>query len=401
MDGQHTHSAVEAVERVSLTSASLNTILDQTVIGIAQTDLSGRFAFANPRFCEIVGRSAESLETLRIQDALTEDCFDDLSWFDRRVADGLDWNQEMRCAQPDGSCRWVQISASLIKDRRGDPAGVIAFALDVSDRKQAEDKSGRLLDTERARHDELTEVNRHKNEFLALLGHELRNPLSAIASALQLLEQRRCDDSLTREMHSIIKRQSLHMCNLIAGLRDTSQIASGTISLDMRQVDLAQLVANAIADHRHAIDENHLLLVRELPGSPLWVTGDATRLLQVISNLLHNATKFTNRGGTITVMLVRRPSSAVLRVSDTGIGIDSSEMPAMFEPSRRPVSQRVRSKGGLGLGLPLVKRLVELHGGTITVTSDGLERGAEFSLCLPLTPTDTSNGYDQVGEHSH
>jgi PAS domain S-box-containing protein len=381
----------------------MDTILDQTVIGIAETDLSGRFTFANPRFCEIVGRSAESLGTLRIQDALiTEDCFDDLSWFDRRVADGRDWNQEIRCAQPDGSCRWVQIAASLIKDRQGDLAGVIAFALDVSERKRAEDQSERLLDTERARHDELTDVNRHNNEFLALLGHELRNPLSAIASALQLLEQQRCDGSLTREMHSIIKRQSLHMSNLIAGLLDTSQIASGTISLDMRKVDLAELVENAIADHRHTIDGNQLLLVRQLPGSPLWLTGDATRLLQVISNLLHNASKFTNRGGTITVTLVRHPSSAVLRVSDTGIGIDSSELPAMFGPSRRSASQRVRSKGGLGLGLPLVKRLIELHGGTITVTSDGLERGAEFSLCLPLTPTDTNhNGYDQVGEHSH
>jgi signal transduction histidine kinase len=167
---------------------------------------------------------------------------------------------------------------------------------DVTTYKHTECEWQRLLNRERAAHDELAEVDRRKDEFLAVLGHELRNPLSGIVRAVQILEQLSCDDSVAIEMHSVIKRQSLHMTRLIDDLLDISRIACGKILLQMGRLDLVALARNAIADHQHHFDSNQLTLVFELPNAPISVVGDATRLTQVITNLLHNATKFTDPG---------------------------------------------------------------------------------------------------------
>jgi CheY-like chemotaxis protein/nitrogen-specific signal transduction histidine kinase len=255
---------------------------------------------------------------------------------------------------------------------------------DVTTSKQTEREWQRLFDRERAAHDELSEVDRRKDEFLAMLGHELRNPLSGIVSAVQILEQLSCHDSVAIEMHSVIKRQSLHMTKLIDDLLDISRIACGKILLKMGRLDLVTLTRYAIADHQHHFDSNQLSLVLELPNAPIWVVGDATRLTQVITNLLHNATKFTDPGGTIGVRVNRTGTFAAVSVRDTGIGMEPTELAAMFEPFRQAESSRVRSKDGLGLGLALSKRLIEKHEGAITAASEGLGRGSMFSIRLPL-----------------
>ena len=169
------------------------------------------------------------------------------------------------------------------------------------EREQTDREQTRLLDRERAAHEELAEIGRRKDEFLAMLGHELRNPLSGIVSAIHVLEQLSCHDPVAKEMHGVIKRQSLHMQRLIDDLLDTSRIACGKILLQMGRLDLVALTSNAIIDQQHDLDANQLTLDLELPNAPVWVVGDAIRLSQVITNLLHNAAKFTDPGGTIAV----------------------------------------------------------------------------------------------------
>jgi signal transduction histidine kinase/CheY-like chemotaxis protein len=245
-------------------------------------------------------------------------------------------------------------------------------------------KRARLLDRERAAHDELVEVDRRKDEFLAMLGHELRNPLSDIVSAVQVLEQLSCYDAVAADMQGVIQRQSLHMTKLVDDLLDISRISSGKILVQKIRLDLVALARNAITDHQHHFDSNQLTLVCELPPAPIWVVGDATRLFQVITNLLHNAAKFTNPGGRIDVCLNQRETSAALSVRDSGIGIEPTQLAAMFEPFRQAESSRVRSRGGLGLGLALSRRLIEKHGGAITAASEGLGSGSVFCIRLPL-----------------
>ena len=242
----------------------------------------------------------------------------------------------------------------------------------------------RLLDGERAAHDLLANVGRRKDEFLALLGHELRNPLSDITNAVQVLEQLSCHDSIATEMHDVVKRQSLLMTKLIDDLLDISRISCGKIMLQVARVDLVGIIRNAVLDHQHHLTTNHLTLVLDLQDAPIWVRGDALRLTQVFTNLLHNATKFTDPGGTISVGVNCTNAFAALSVRDTGIGMRSTEMAAMFEPFRQAESSRMRSKGGLGLGLALSLQLIEKHGGTIAAASEGLGCGSVFTIRLPL-----------------
>lgn len=231
---------------------------------------------------------------------------------------------------------------------------------------------------------EMAEVDRRKDEFLAMLAHELRNPLSDIVNAVQVLEQRDSQDPVAAQMQDVIRRQAGHMKTLIDELSDISRIASGKILLEMGRLDFVAVARNAIADHQHFFEENKLTLVTALPSVPIWVLGDATRLSQVITNLLHNAAKFTDPGGRIEVCVHRQGTSVEFRVRDTGIGMVPSEMAAMFEPYRQSDTNRVRSKGGLGLGLALSQQLMELHSGVIIGASDGLGRGSMFSISLQL-----------------
>jgi signal transduction histidine kinase/CheY-like chemotaxis protein len=242
----------------------------------------------------------------------------------------------------------------------------------------------RLLDCERSAHNDLADADRRKDDFLATLAHELRNPLSDIVSAVQVLGQRGIQDSESTEMQHVIERQSLHMARLIDDLLDVSRIASGKLVLHRERLDLVALARDAIADHQHCFDEGQVTLVSALPADPMWVVGDATRLCQVIANLLHNAAKFTDPGGRIDVSVNCRGTSAEISVRDTGIGMEPTEMAAMFEPFRQSGSHRVRSKGGLGIGLALCKRLIEKHGGAMTAVSEGLGCGSAFSFRMPM-----------------
>ena len=211
-----------------------------------------------------------------------------------------------------------------------------------------------------------------------------RNPLSDIVSAVEVLEQQGSRDAVAAEMHGILRRQSLHMTRLIDDLLDVSRISCGKILLQLARIDLAELVSNAVTDHQHHFEAGRLKLVFARPLNPIWVIGDASRLSQVFTNLLHNAIKFTDPGGTVCVGVMRSETSVAVSVRDTGIGMELTELAAMFEPFRQAESSQARSCGGLGLGLALSKGLIEKHEGAITAASEGPGCGSTFSIRLPL-----------------
>jgi signal transduction histidine kinase/ActR/RegA family two-component response regulator len=224
-------------------------------------------------------------------------------------------------------------------------------------------------------------ANRAKDEFFAMLGHELRNPLGVISAAVDVLNARDHPDAGTARLGEIIARQTHHLSRLVDDLLDVSKLVAGKLVLERRSENLRELAERTLASFREVgRATRHVISVT---GEALWVDGDPTRLEQIVTNLLDNAVKYTPPGGRIDVSLGSEGSDAVLRVRDTGVGIDPDALSSIFEPFVRANGTRERSEGGLGLGLTLVKRLVELHGGTVCASSAGPDHGCEIVVRLP------------------
>ncbi|WP_437817762.1 hybrid sensor histidine kinase/response regulator [Sorangium sp. So ce1078] len=231
----------------------------------------------------------------------------------------------------------------------------------------------------------LKEADQRKDEFLAMLAHELRNPLGPLRNAVELLRRSGPQQPSTAWACGVLERQVSHMARLVDDLLDVSRVARGRIELRKQRCDLAQLLRQTAEDYRSTLEASGLGLSLEIPAGPLWVHGDPTRLSQVIGNVLHNANKFTDAGGRVTVSLsAASESSAAIRIRDTGIGMDAAMLARAFEPFSQADRSLDRSRGGLGLGLSLVKGLVQLHGGAVSAESAGIGHGTEVILRLPL-----------------
>jgi CheY-like chemotaxis protein len=222
-----------------------------------------------------------------------------------------------------------------------------------------------------------------------MVAHELRNPLAPIRTAAQLLRVKELDESHRARARDIIERQVDHLVCLIDDLLDVSRITRGVITLRREPVLLGAVVARAVESMRHAIDTRRHELRVELPDELIGVEGDKTRLVQIIGNLLHNAAKFTDDGGRIVLKVSREGRHATISVKDTGIGISRELLPTVFDLFTRVHASSDPGEGGLGIGLALVRRLTEMHGGTVTAHSDGTGLGAEFIVRLPLVATHT------------
>ena len=232
---------------------------------------------------------------------------------------------------------------------------------------------------------ELSEADRRKDEFLAVLAHELRNPLAPIRNAVHYLGLKASPDPALRNARDIIDRQVKHLVRLVDDLLDISRISSGKIGLRKERVSLALIVTNAVEASRPAIEsENHQLTVT-LPAEPVYLDADLTRLAQVLQNLLNNAAKYTAPGGKIGLHAEFDGHSVAIRVVDTGIGIPREMLPRVFDLFTQVDRSIERSSGGLGIGLTLVQRLVELHGGTVEARSEGPDKGSEFVVRLPAS----------------
>ncbi len=231
----------------------------------------------------------------------------------------------------------------------------------------------------------LREADRRKDEFLAMLGHELRNPLGPVRNAVHILKMVGPSDPTMQQARDMIERQVTHLSRLVDDLLDVSRITRGKIQLRKERLDLVQLVRATTEDYRSLLEATGLQLVVDLPPGPLWLQGDRTRLAQVVGNLLNNANKFTDAGGRVAVAVAAVPGNlAEVRVADTGIGMERDMLARVFETFSQADRSLDRSRGGLGLGLALVRGLVELHGGTVEATSPGPGRGSTFTVRLPL-----------------
>ena len=232
--------------------------------------------------------------------------------------------------------------------------------------------------------EQLREADRRKDHFLATLAHELRNPLAPLRNGLQVIKLSGVQDEAVARAHGIMARQLTHMVRLIDDLLDMSRISRGKIALQKQRLDLVEVVGNAVEASRPLIEAEAHQLKTEFPSAPLWVEADTTRLAQVVSNLLNNAAKFTPEGGLITVKVGQVGREAALSVKDTGVGIPSEMLAQVFDVFTQVDRSLERSQGGLGIGLSLVKGLVELHDGRVTVFSEGQDKGTEFVASLPL-----------------
>jgi PAS domain S-box-containing protein len=242
----------------------------------------------------------------------------------------------------------------------------------------------------------LANADQRKDRFLAMLAHELRNPLGPIRNAIELLKRWGPPDPRLVRARGIIDRQVKHQARLLDDLLDVSRIAQGKIRIHSSRLNLAQLIRDAAEDCRGIAEESGLSLCLELPDEPVWVDGDAIRLAQVVTNLLQNAAKFSNAGGRVVLSLSTEPQNGMARVKvrDTGIGIEREMLPRLFESFSQADSSLDRSRDGLGLGLALVKGIVELHQGCVSAHSDGPGHGAEFSFLLPLAAAGATEALD-------
>ena len=234
--------------------------------------------------------------------------------------------------------------------------------------------------------DQIRQESDRKDEFLAMLSHELRNPLASIHNAAWLLEKGRgCDDEARRAIQ-ILRRQARHLSSLVDDLLDVSRITRGLVELKRERVDLIAVVNRALETAHPLFDEKRHKVSLSVPQDPVWVNGDPVRLEQVLVNLLNNAAKYTNAGGQISVSLKRRDASAEVHVRDNGIGLGPELLSRIFDLFQQDERGLARSEGGLGIGLTVVERLVEMHGGWVSVISEGDDKGSEFIVDLPLAP---------------
>ena len=280
-------------------------------------------------------------------------------------------SNEIEILRADGTVRYVQNDVEPLYDTHGQIYGCVSVCVDLTERKRAE-----LA---------LLEADRLKDEFLATLSHELRNPLAPLRTALEVLRIARDDRDLSDKARTTMERQLAHLVRLTDDLLDVSRITQNKVELRRERVDLCAALHNAVEASWPTIDQQGHALRMDVPSHPVWVIADVTRLAQVFANLLSNAARYTPRGGRILVTAVVEDGRARVVVADTGIGIPRQLLPRIFDMFTQLPAVRDKTHGGLGIGLTLAKRLVELHDGAIEARSDGPGLGSQFIVTLPVS----------------
>jgi PAS domain S-box-containing protein len=316
---------------------------------------------------------------------------------ERSIATRTEFSIEYRVVREDGEVRWLQDRGRIILGADGEPRYATGAVMDVTARRQLEDHE-RALSEERARLiRELEQANRVKDEFLAMLSHELRTPLNAVLGWTRVLQRGDVPPDRALGVLETIERNAAAQMQLIEELLELSSMTSGRLRLQLAPVDLRDLIGGAVETIRPAADSKSIALNVSIDPTVREFAADAVRLRQVFWNLLANAVKFTPAGGRVTISVIEGPADVEITVRDSGPGIARDFLPHVFEPFRRDESIATRTVGGLGLGLAIVRHIVEGHGGTITADSDGANRGSVFVVRLPTgrpqrhkasTPTD-------------
>jgi PAS domain S-box-containing protein len=358
-----------AEERLRESEARFRGVVESNMIGIGFWQRDGQITDANEALLRMIGYARDDLTACRV------------SWMDltppeywpldqRALAEiaarGACTPFEKEYLREDGSRFPVLVGGAHFE---GSPDHGAFFVLDVTERKRAEEA--------------LREADRRKDEFLAMLAHELRNPLAPIRNALHLLKQTGLEDAVRQEVRGMMERQVQHLSRLVDDLLDISRITRGKIQLRKERLDVAAVVQRAVETCRPAVEERRHNLIVSLPPEPPGLEVDPARLEQVLSNLLDNAAKYTPEGGRIEVTAAREGGEVVLRVRDTGVGIRPDMLARIFDLFVQSERVLEDARGGLGIGLALVRSLVAMHGGSVAAHSDGPGRGSEFVVRLP------------------
>ncbi len=362
-------------------------IVAQAATGVVQADTAGRITVVNEKFCSMLGFTREELLQMDVR-GLTAAASIPItqSAIDALLAGGSGMVVQKQYRRKDGTLMWASSSVSAVRNGAGEFEGFVAIVVDITQDRLVEEGLRKLTT-------ELSEADQRKSEFLATLAHELRNPLAPISSGLTVLKLGGDNAATVSKIRPMMERQVAQMVRLIDDLLDVARISGGKIELQKAPVDLRNLLAAAIETSTPFIERGGHQMVVDQPDAPLMLEADATRIAQVLSNLLNNAAKYTPLGGRIEVTIARDAGDggdggdgghAVVTVADNGIGIPVESLSNIFLMFNQVGHNMHRSQGGLGVGLSLVKRLVEMHGGSVVAHSEGSGAGSRFTVRLPL-----------------
>jgi PAS domain S-box-containing protein len=387
-EGSEAREPRHSAETVASTPEELRGVLaaivessDDAIVG---KDLNGTIMTWNAGAERVFGYKAEEVTGLPITILIPPERLDEEAHIlaTLRRGERIDHFETER-VRKDGRRIHISLSASPIRNARGEVVGVAKIARDITARKQLEVERQGLLAKEQAARTLAEATSRAKDAFLAMISHELRSPLSPILAWARLLRQGMLDDEKTQRALEAIERSAVSQAHLIDDLLDISRIVAGKLRLQVRPVQLTEVIESAIEIVRPAAEAKRIRLQTVLDTETGLITGDPERLQQVLWNLLSNAIKFTPKGGRVQLTLERVNSHVEIAVSDTGQGIPAEFLPYVFERFQQAETGSARRYGGLGLGLAIVRHIVELHGGTVVTESPGEGQGATFTVKLP------------------
>jgi len=373
----------QATEKLARSERRFRSVFEQAAIGIALVGAQGVVRETNRRMAEILDRGETDVvegtifldwvipaHTDRVREVLSSEL-------------GEPTSAEVQMVKHHGGTVWAKVSSSPF-DAGGDDPTRIVLVEDISERRRTEVA--------------LAEAAAHKDDFLAMLGHELRNPLAALRYSTDLLGTLAEEHEGIERIQGVVDRQVRQMHRLVGDLLDVSRIERGKLDLDRQRLDFAPVVEAAVEDARSLSESEGLTIELDLPAEEIWVDGDRVRLAQLVGNLLSNASKFTRPPGRVRVSLRREGDEAILEVHDDGIGMSADTIQRIFEPFRQLEQTLDRSRGGLGLGLSIVRGMVDLHGGEVGAESEGEGQGSRFWVRLPtVSPRSEAPGTERPG----
>jgi PAS domain S-box-containing protein len=387
--------AREAEENVRGASRIWQTTFNAIRDAVAVVDGDGRILQANDAMVRLLGSTQRPLAGASIE-ALLRDVFG----IDRfALLSAVIRHKDREMVEVPARGRWLRVTGDPVVESDGSVRSVVMAVIDITELKQLEE-------AQRQRAEELTEADRRKDEFLAMLAHELRNPLNAIATANSLQERVGAQDPQNMRLRAMITRQTRHLARLVDDLLEVSRITRGQIHLHKEHSDLRNAVRQAIQSTLPQVEARHQQLTMQLPPDPVYVDGDMLRLEQVMVNLIGNASKYSATEGHISVKCEAVGESVEIRIKDDGVGIPPEQLNSIFDLFVQVDQSLARSVGGLGIGLTIARRLVALHGGTIEAHSGGIGQGSEFIVRLPVVQVSAApalglNTSDAAPEGSH